>query len=550
MARRRTKFILPATLYLSLGLSLAQSADNVRSTLMPVVARIHWSGMTRLAGDTNDARLIAIRDLPESHRLEQQTLDKLSRAPWPLLHRKLDTNAAAFLRPLLDDLVANESYLQIRQLPNIPAELVLAVQLDDRRAALWQTNLAVVLESLTGIRPVPAPRGSYGWSLNKHHAPNVLELTRVGRWTVFGAAEELNGLLAELRARTGRNLPIWTVRNGKDWLEADFDPARLASYLTTLFSQSTGATDTSPLTAGGSIPAQGDKPPNWPGRIYFALTGDGTKVLTRGTADFPRPLALDLKPWNVPTNLIDQRLSSITLIRGFRPWLESAKVWTDLHAGPPPDQICLWALKGLPMQSYFTAPVANASNEVDRITGFVLQNQHHWFPPYGLAVFVGATNSDGLEWKGLPMVAPFLQSVTIRDQGYIYGGGFPNTGIYPLPETTLQNNFIQTNLVYHDWELASARVEQWLFMLEITRMAFNKAQLPPDTAAISWVKAISPHLSEAVTDITWTGPNQLSFTRKSTVGLTAVELGLLADWLESPQFPRGLHTFLVRPSAQ
>jgi hypothetical protein len=66
---------------------------------------------------------------------------------------------------LLDDLVAAESCLEIRQPANQPGELVLAIHLDDQRAVLWQTNLAAVLESLTGIRPVSAPDHQYGWSL-------------------------------------------------------------------------------------------------------------------------------------------------------------------------------------------------------------------------------------------------------------------------------------------------------------------------------------------------------------------------------------------------
>jgi hypothetical protein len=40
---------------------------------------------------------------------------------------------------------------------------------------------------------------------------------------------------------------------------------------------------------------------------------------------------------------------------------------------------------------------------------------------------------------------------------------------------------------------------------------------------------------------------RLVFTRTSTVGFTALELHLLADWMESPQFPRGLHTLLAPP---
>ena len=188
---------------------------------MPIVARVHWSGMKQLSGGTNAASLMTIWNLPESRRLERQTLDKLSLAPWPLLHRNLDTNAAALLRPLLDDLVADESYLEIRQATNQPEELVLAIRLDDQRAALWQTNLAAVLESLTGIPPVPASGHHYGWSLKKHHDPNFLELTRAGGWTIVGAAEDHNDLVAELKSRIQQGQAPLMAGNTTNWLVGD-----------------------------------------------------------------------------------------------------------------------------------------------------------------------------------------------------------------------------------------------------------------------------------------------------------------------------------------
>jgi hypothetical protein len=64
---------------------------------------------------------------------------------------------------------------------------------------------------------------------------------------------------------------------------------------------------------------------------------------------------------------------------------------------------------------------------------------------------------------------------------------------------------------------------------------------------MAWLTAAAPKLGNCVTAVTKTGPGQLSFLRQSGAGLTALELHLLADWLESPQFPCGLHTFLAPP---
>ena len=66
---------------------------------------------------------------------------------------------------------------------------------------------------------------------------------------------------------------------------------------------------------------------------------------------------------------------------------------------------------------------------------------------------------------------------------------------------------------------------------------------------MAWFRAAASKLGNCVTTITKTGPDQLSFARTSSAGFTAVEFNLLADWLESPQFPRGLHTFLPSPDA-
>ena len=44
-------------------------------------------------------------------------------------------------------------------------------------------------------------------------------------------------------------------------------------------------------------------------------------------------------------------------------------------------------------------------------------------------------------------------------------------------------------------------------------------------------------LGIAVTEVTQTAPNELSFTRKSAGGLTAIELTALANWLEATNFP-------------
>jgi hypothetical protein len=105
-----------------------------------------------------------------------------------------------------------------------------------------------------------------------------------------------------------------------------------------------------------------------------------------------------------------------------------------------------------------------------------------------------------------------------------------------------------TNLVAYDWELTGPRLHEWLNFGQLVRFALHLAQVPPKSVTLAWLNAIEPKLQGCVTAVTRTGPAQLSLVRRSELGFSAAELDLLADWLESPQFPRGLNTFLGEPT--
>jgi hypothetical protein len=166
---------------------LTPSGQQVLTTFSrQTLARIHWLGKKQIAAQTNAVFLMRIWNEPESAKLEGHTLDKLAQAPWRWQEREVDTNSSALLRPLFNDVLQNESYLEIRETPNQSGELVFAIRLDRERAAHWETNLAAVLESLTGLRREPT---AAGWSLKKHDAPNRIEWSgrgrANGRWWVW-----------------------------------------------------------------------------------------------------------------------------------------------------------------------------------------------------------------------------------------------------------------------------------------------------------------------------------------------------------------------------
>ena len=292
--------------------------------------------------------------------------------------------------------------------------------------------------------------------------------------------------------------------------------------------------------------------------LSFALTGDGGNVLERATMTFASALHIKSQPWRIPTNSIHEPLLSFTAIRGFRNVLASSKAWTGLGVGEPPNQFYCWALDGVPLQICCAAPLQTAGNEVRTVTDILLKDGNPWLALHGAGSFQPLPAGDGVMWTGLPMVSPFLKSVESPAGSMVVGALVPNAEsgtntqgalyYHPTFAALLGKMVPKTNLLYFDWELTAPRLESWLYLGQSIRAAFRAPQLPLGTASMSWLHTIMARLGNSTTEVVLTGADQLTFTRRSTIGLTAPELHLLADWLESPQFPLGLYS--TRTGAQ
>ena len=286
--------------------------------------------------------------------------------------------------------------------------------------------------------------------------------------------------------------------------------------------------------------------------LHLTATGEGGNVITRGTVDFSRPLDLSLPPWDIPTNLIHGPLTSFTAARGLAHWLAVMPAWQKLGLTPPPDQAYLWSQAGAPFQTYFAAPLPSASNQLWQLTSRLVRNANPWLATNAQGNFSWAANPGRLVWNDAFLISPWLVPMSATSAIMSWAVCIPiMPGNLDPPSVAVQHVILNTtNLVYYQTEPTGTRVEDSLFITQLFRVVFHKAQLRPAAAATMWLKHIEPLLGASTTAMTQTGPAQLDFTRQSTIGLNALELHLLADWLESPQFPHGLHTFLAAPDPQ
>jgi len=495
------------------------------------IARIHWLGQKKIATHTNAAAFNRIWNEPASTTLKTQTLDRLAAAAWRFFPGLTATNpiAANLLRPLLDDLISEETRCEIRPAPGQSAQLLLAIRLGSDRSRLWESNLAGALKALTGHAPAQAA-GRAGWTFQYPAAPRVIDLTRVGDWTFLGVSSAPNRLFLDEAARlellrSPRLAQGTSAGAAADlWVSAQLDLPRISSA----------------LGLGWELPEGFPK-------IDFSMTGDVQGVRSQAVLDFARPLQMRLDPWQLPSRLLHPPLGGFSAIRGMSSWLGALKTWQNLQIGPPPDQFFTWSQEGIPMLTFFASPLTAASNRVDQFSNRVLELGASWFATNGYTRYTRSQTYNGLEWHGLPQMAPYLQSISTPD-GEFAAGGFMPIGMVARTPAVLpfQQALNRTNLIAYDWELTGPRADAWVMIGQFARISLSKVQMPP-AAALNWILAAKNWLGPCVTEVTRTGPAQISIARKSSVGFSSVELHLLADWMESPQFPAGFHTVLAVP---
>jgi hypothetical protein len=475
-----------------------------------LIARIHFVGAEQISADTNSAAFTNLFCSAAAQALRERTLEKLSHFPGTWFKARIAAGAgdeAQQLRPLLDDLLKAEWFLEIRDTTNAAPETALAIRLNAGRAQLWQENLAAVIQSWTLLSP---GKTSNGWLLKKDLPPNLVRFARAGDWVVLSWGQnELPLSDGVIRRIQTEKRPTPVEKNY--WLTADLDWPRLARWFVPL--------------KNFDFPKLGMQVIGRNGNLRFA----GKLTLTQ-------PLS-PLEKWRMPTNVIHQPFVSFTAVRGIGPWLKRQSWAQRYEIQPPPDQFFAWALPQIAFQTFAAAPVPEANAALAQLHAklspvFTGSSQDGFLFPMTIVL----TNNE-IAWQGMPFAAPFVRTLHEPAGDFLFGGFFPNVPrSQPLsPELLKQLN--TPNLVYYHWEITAERLKALPQLSQFILMVTQHKQLDANSAAAKWLNQIGPTLGNSVTEVTQTGPNELTFTRSAPAGLTAVELTVLANWLEATNFP-------------
>jgi hypothetical protein len=484
-----------------------------------VIARIHFAGAARISADRNSAAFANYFCAADAQALESQTLDKLSRAPSVWFNTKIPPGSGdgvAQLRPLLGDFLKSEWLFETREAMGGTLEYTLAIRLDGARAALWQNNLTGLLQAWIKM---PVQKVPNGWQLRKHLSPNLFRFVRTGDWVVIGCGDNELPMTDALLRQLASGQPL-VAAGDNQWVSADLDWPRLGQW----------------------FPALGkfDFP-----RVAMQIAGRDGYLKLNGQIMLTQPLP-PLEKWRLP-DAIHSPLASFTAVRGVGPWL-ARQGWAQRYEiQPMPDQFFVWALPELPFQTYAAAPVTDANTSLAQLnarlsTPFAADPKS----PFMGQITTVMTNHE-IEWHGIPFMSAYVQAAHEPAGNYLLGGFFPNSPRrQPLPaELTGQLNV--PNLVYYHWEVTSERLKELPELSQLLLLMTQHRQLDANSLAFKWLNRIGPLLGPTATQVIETAPNELAFTRSAPVGLTAVELVALANWLEAPNFPGCDLRLPVRP---
>ena len=494
--------------------------------------RAHWTGKHTLGVAANAYSLMRLWELPESQQLQSCFLARLAVATFggePSASGTLTPNPVLML--LLDDLVDREWFLELRGSSNQPPQFVFAIRCGSSRTQLWRNNLAGAFSSASGVHPTVQ---ADGWTLKHPRTQQRIEARQLSDWLVVGAGEDQNTLLGETMERIRRDGAPAGWQQAEAWLEVDADLAWAAGQLQ--------------VPGGGRLPAA---------KLALALTGDGAHAVTRATLSFANPLEIQLDPWRLPAGLVKSPVVGFTAVRGLDRVLASPSLGQALAAAGAPNQLFVWADAAAPTHLQFASPLPASLDLAPAFSNWI-ESGNGWLKQNGLGQLAALPDCPGLAWQGLPVFNPALGVSTVDSTRWLVGSlqsGAPAAEVpqpvYPRPswESLAADVLSRSNLVAYSWETTGARAESLYLMSQVSRVARLHPQLPAEAPSAQWIQSARLRLGNATTWVSLTSPTQLTLERRSSVGFTAAELHLLSDWIESPDFPRGLYSTRTRRAA-
>jgi hypothetical protein len=471
-----------------------------------VIGRIHFAGSAQVNADPNGRVFKEVWKLPVTGQLRDEAIEKLAgalAARFQATNPNGSANASALLRAVLPDLCSAEFYAETIEHPQDLLETTLAIRLDENRRQVWEATSAKLLS---------------GWKLRPASGPAHLSVSSTNGWFVVhcvcGASPAKAGDLGPnallTRIRAGQK-PVPTTPESWLWVTADL--ARWAEW--------TGL-------------GKRDLP-----RVDLTLAGHRDYLRTQARLTFAEGVVPRVEKWDIPMQTLRDPLISFTAIQGFAPWLKKQPTIQELGLEKVPNQLYLWELSQSSFQLQAAVPVNDPTNVFQRLLQTWAPKFNRTLAEYTAGEVRPLTNRVELMWFGLPILYPYLNPVQEGNQGYLHAGIFPvNPPPTPPPPQLFQQLTTRTNLLYYDWEITQARLNQLRPLVQLSAVFLNFPPMSTNSNASKWLDAIEPRLGNSATEVSAASGRELNLVRTSHLGFNGLELLTLARWIDATNFPQ------------
>jgi hypothetical protein len=463
----------------------------------------HCAGSAQLAGNTNLTALHNLLGLKQTPDFEAAALRKIAASMADGLG--LGTNAAtiSLLAPLLGDVAKSESLGSFNGNGEGSMSFIVAVRVEAGRTAIWQENLGKAL----GAGGEAFTNGEFSGRRWSTRGSNSLWMIAAKEWLLVGRGNDFSnaqaGYLDQIK-KNGR--PVPSLKG--NWFEADAKSDRVGGWLRLLK----------------------------PAQLRIDITTNGSDLQINARALETGPTAWKPGPWQIPKELLRGQIISFTAARDPGAFLNPGHSLTHLAFNPLTNQFYCWALGQMPLLNYMAWPVAgNASNALETIGTQAPAALNPELERFNGMELVWHPDRHKLALQNVRLFTPVLEPVRAGEGQFLLLSSFPwVSNDIPAPDALMAQVEGRPDLVYYDWELTGRRLAEWILL---NRMIANRnGAETPDGEVLqavenTWLTAVAPLVGNTVTEIMQTASNELTLTRKAPIGVTAVEMVLVADWL-------------------
>ena len=107
----------------------------------------------------------------------------------------------------------------------------------------------------------------------------------------------------------------------------------------------------------------------------------------------------------------------------------------------------------------------------------------------------------------------------------------------PPPAELFAQFLGRKDLIYYDWEITQDGVLHARQMWQLLDILQHRNFPPDDAPTVKWLAEAGPLLGNTISEVSQSGPKELTLIRKSHIGLTGFEILALTRWFDSPGFP-------------